>query len=144
MRFGAVKQVTILATSTILDPRFKKLHFNNYIVCSHAINKIARQMENLNTTNTPTKENVAPTKNLRLSNNIWLFHEDLAKTQLIRDESNDIPTDLKHYLNQPTIELNEDPMDYWTNIKSIYPSLRIIAEQYLPIVATSVPSERLF
>jgi len=51
--------------------------------------------------------------------------------------------DLKHYLNRPVIALNEDPMNYWFN-KSIYPSLRMIAKQYLPIVATSVPSERLF
>ncbi|EFN62678.1 hypothetical protein EAG_10557, partial [Camponotus floridanus] len=37
----------------------------------------------------------------------------------------------------------EDPISYWYN-KSIYLSLQIITKQYLSIVATSVPSERLF
>ncbi|KYN07565.1 Zinc finger BED domain-containing protein 1, partial [Cyphomyrmex costatus] len=36
-----------------------------------------------------------------------------------------------------------DPIDYWCN-KSIYPSLTLIAKKYLLIVATSVPSERIF
>jgi len=109
-------------------------------------------MESLNTEskkeNISGKENVS-TENTSLSNDIWSYHEDLAnKTQFTQDKSDEIPTDLKHYLNQPVIALNEDPMNYWFNInsisKSIYPSLRMITKQYLPIVATSVPSERLF
>jgi len=104
-------------------------------------------MESLNNEskkeNMSEKENVS-TENTNLSSDIWSFHEDLAnKTQFTQDKSDEIPTDLKHYLNQPVIALNKDPMNYWFN-KSIYPSLRMIAEQYLPIVATSVPSERLF
>ncbi|XP_011703008.1 PREDICTED: uncharacterized protein LOC105459036, partial [Wasmannia auropunctata] len=108
MRFGAVEQVTILAISTILDPRFKKLHFNNSIVCSQAINKIAQKMETLNN-NIPRKENIATiaTENASLSNDIWSFHEDLANNiQYINNESDEIPTDLKHYLNQPTIGID--------------------------------------
>lgn len=47
-RFGAIEQVHLLAASTILDPRFKRLHFNNHIACSRSINKIINQMENIN------------------------------------------------------------------------------------------------
>lgn len=31
LRFGVVEQISILAISTILDPRFKRLHFSNHI-----------------------------------------------------------------------------------------------------------------
>lgn len=88
------------------------------------------------------KKNTKLTKNTNLSNDIWSFHEDLANKQS-HEKSNNMPIDLKHYLNQPTIDLTEDPISYWYN-KSIYSSLQVIAKQYLPIVATSVPSERLF
>lgn len=144
IRFGTVEHVTVLAISTILDPRFKKLHFNNYIAYSRAINKIVQQMKPLNK-DMSRKENIQ-IENRSFSNDLWSFHEDLVqKNQTIQDTSEDLPTDLKHYLNQPTIELNEDPLNYWINTNElIYPSLRIIAKQYLPIVATSVPSERLF
>lgn len=145
IRFGTIEQVNLLAISTLLDPRFKRLHFNNHVACSRSINKISNQMEKLN--DFPEKENTQLTENASTSpHNIWSFHEDLAnKVQFSHDKSNDMPTDMKHYLNQPTIGLAEDPIYYWYNIyKSIYPSLRVIAKQYLPIVATSVPSERLF
>jgi len=52
---------------------------------------------------------------------------------------------LKYYINQSITALTDDPIHYWINIwELLYPSLKIIAKQYLPIVATSVPSRRLF
>jgi len=39
-RFGSIEHVNILAICTILDPRFKKIHFNDKIACSQIIRKI--------------------------------------------------------------------------------------------------------
>lgn len=39
-RFGAVEQVQLLALSTLLDPRFKKIHFNSPMACAQAITTI--------------------------------------------------------------------------------------------------------
>lgn len=55
-----------------------------------------------------------------------------------------MPTDLKHYLNQPTLPLGEDILKFWDTHGSIYPYLKKIVEPYLSMVATSVPSERVF
>lgn len=55
-----------------------------------------------------------------------------------------IPTDLKHYLDQPTIPLSENILQFWNTHRPIYPFLSKIIEPYLTIVVTSVPSERLF
>lgn len=69
MRFGAIKQVSLLAISTALDPRFKRLHFNNNVACSRIINKITNQMGNLNN-DFPEKENTQLTENASHLNNI--------------------------------------------------------------------------
>jgi len=42
------------------------------------------------------------------------------------------------------IDRRENPMRYWINFASVYPTLSIIAKKYLAIIGTSVPSERLF
>lgn len=55
-----------------------------------------------------------------------------------------MPTDLKHYLNQPTLPIYEDVLKFWDTHGPIYPHLKRIVEPYLSMVATSVPSERIF
>jgi len=55
-----------------------------------------------------------------------------------------MPTDLRHYLNQPTLPLGENVLKCWDTHGPIYPYLKKIVNPYLSMVATSVPSERLF
>lgn len=43
--FGSVEDVTILAIATVLNPRFKKIHFNNPIFCSRAVSAIKSEMQ---------------------------------------------------------------------------------------------------
>lgn len=44
---GAIELVTPLATATVLDPRFKKLHFADAIACANAIQKIKELFKNI-------------------------------------------------------------------------------------------------
>ncbi|XP_072400601.1 E3 SUMO-protein ligase ZBED1-like [Diabrotica undecimpunctata] len=44
-RIGGIEQVSSLAISTILDPRFKKLLFEDHLDCADAIRKIKEMME---------------------------------------------------------------------------------------------------
>lgn len=55
-----------------------------------------------------------------------------------------MPTNLKHYLSQPTILLSNNTLKYWDVVDNMYPYLKKIVQPYLSFVATSVPSERLF
>lgn len=40
--------------------------------------------------------------------------------------------------------LSDKPLHLWNNIQTVYPNLSKLAIKYLSVVATSVPSERLF
>ena len=151
-RFGQIEHNSIMAVSTILDPRYKKMHFNQNLACSNAINRIAKWMRQIDETNISgavSRTDFRIQTNLGDNDdNLWSFHDNLLKIKTVNsgELSQDvIPTDLKHYLNQPMIQRQENPMHYWlTQCESIYPTLSIIAKKYLSIVATSVPSERLF
>jgi len=67
LRFGQVENNFIMTTSTILDPRFKKLHFNQPLACSYAINHIAKWVREMDQTN--VSNNVVPETNTEVSNN---------------------------------------------------------------------------
>lgn len=62
----------------------------------------------------------------------------------VNEPSNRMPTDLKHYLNQPTIPLVDNVFNFWDTHGPTYPFLKKNIDPYLSMVATSVPSERLF
>ena len=50
-RFGQIEHNSIMAVSTILDPRYKKMHFNQNLACSNTINRIAKWMRQIDETN---------------------------------------------------------------------------------------------
>lgn len=78
------------------------------------------------------------------SDHFWSFHEDLiAKSrQLTKNNEMRMADDLKYYLHQPPIKMDESPLKYW--MSNMHSPLKSIALKYLSIIATSVPSERLF
>ena len=43
-RFGGVETNLTYAVATILDPRFKKLHFTNKLACAEAVKQINLEM----------------------------------------------------------------------------------------------------
>lgn len=54
------------------------------------------------------------------------------------------PSELSIYLRSPIVPIKENPLLWWKKNSAVYPSLAKVAEKFLGVVATSVPSERLF
>lgn len=79
---------------------------------------------------------------------MWAYHEELAvkdsekKTDTFSRDG-DMDLCLKMYITNATLPLNSDPIFYWDN-SNFSNSLKEVASKYLSVVATSVPSERLF
>ncbi|XP_066585507.1 E3 SUMO-protein ligase ZBED1-like [Prorops nasuta] len=131
-RFKNIENNTMLAVATILDPRFKCLHFKDNFESS-LDNRIVNIQESLED-----------------SNDLWCHHKQLIA---IENKSNnehssnseDLPKSLQHYLNIATSSLESDPITFWIkDFGGSYTNLRNLALKYLPITATSVPAERLF
>lgn len=142
-RFGAIEQSKLLAVATILDPRFKRLHFNNPVACANAVSFINQsiQLHKQHTIDNPLPQQ----SNISNSNpgSIWTYHEELAmKYAEEKDVRSDLDFEFKMYLNTPTIPLASDPFVYWNTYTS--DSLRELAKKYLSVVGTSVPCEKLF
>ncbi|XP_070159825.1 E3 SUMO-protein ligase ZBED1-like isoform X3 [Polyergus mexicanus] len=110
-KFEGIETCKLLAMSTILDPRLKKIHFRSAMTAVTAIADINKTMKSANC----DPEIIAPTSKPSESftvQSIWEFHDNLIANDM---QSND-PSEL--HLELPVKHLN--------------------------IIATSVPSERLF
>uniref|UniRef100_T1K5U2 BED-type domain-containing protein n=1 Tax=Tetranychus urticae TaxID=32264 RepID=T1K5U2_TETUR len=134
-RFDAIEYNSIFACATILDPRFKKIDFMNIQACSRAVNHINEMLDSIPL----TQSNQIPT----IHTGLWAFHDERCK-QVARNNDEGLDPSLKHYLSLPTINLSEDPLEYWRKNKESLHCLHNLAIKYLTPTATSVPCERLF
>ncbi|XP_050313078.1 zinc finger BED domain-containing protein 4-like [Anthonomus grandis grandis] len=153
-RFGDVEANALLGISTLLDPRFKRLHFQKPLLLAQWINRI----KHLLAENTFTKsehsepEPVSPittkntSENVKDIDNIWTLHDQLVQQNIQQGEGaeSSFVNELQQYLKQPIIPRTSDPLEFWKTHKCIYPKLTATALEHFSIVATSVPSERLF
>ena len=53
-------------------------------------------------------------------------------------------TEVQMYLSSPVTPIKQNAIEIWEDMKKLFTKLSKIAMFYLPIVASSVPSERLF
>lgn len=164
-RFQDIESNNLIAQATILDPRFKKFGFIDE-------NKFRQAQEILYTKVASTKllqatlENTNDT-NITENNSKQDIHstsgKDDALQSLWQDFDMEVQQHLKpnnprasailevdKYLDEPILPrkdnsgISQDPFIWWHHRKHIYPRLYQIMKTRLCIMATSVPSERVF
>ncbi|XP_033229764.1 zinc finger BED domain-containing protein 1-like [Belonocnema kinseyi] len=122
--FGLMEEVKHFAAATLLDPSFEKIDFKDLSRCARAIAIVKNSPEV----------------------SIWARHHKLAERDQRRklDITDELPPELSLFLRNLVISLKTDPIKWWVDNKSSYPLLTSIALRYITIMATSIPSERLF
>ncbi|CAG4940901.1 unnamed protein product [Parnassius apollo] len=140
---------TFLSVVTILDPRFKRIHFNSPIAVSNAISKISddiRSEYRRRGQRSPDVRSDRATSEKANESSIWCRHEQLLNLRTAAQEvpsSGSVPNELKQYLDQPLLERKSDPIKFWVNCRHFTPVLSDIALKYLICQASSVSSERV-
>jgi len=123
------------------------MHFKSPLANSRTQDKLVKMMdEDTNfddqiICSTETDVAVRESKNYDL----WGLHRTLEQEH--KNKRTHMTTsreELKSYLHQSVIGLNENPLDEWESTKTVYPKLYKVTQKFLIIPGTSVPSERLF
>ncbi|CAG4996731.1 unnamed protein product [Parnassius apollo] len=149
-RLVPLQENSYLSAATILDPRFKKIHFNSPIAVSHAIAKISNDIRSEHRRRGQFSPNLRTIQigkaQEKTESSIWSGHEKLLSQSTTVPEvpsSGSVPNELKQYLDQPLIERKADPIKFWTNCQHFTPVLSEVALKYLICQASSVSSERV-
>ena len=77
------------------------------------------------------------------SDSVWSSFDKKQSTKTSTPTTSAI-IELRQYFEEVNINRTDDPLKWWKTRESVYPNLSKIAKKYLGIVATSVPSERVF
>lgn len=152
-RFGQMEYTHHLAISTVLDPRFKKIHFIDFLAAARAVQNI-KTIGLSNNSNTNQNDGLASrlpvvstTDAENTTTGIWSYHNSLVQEcNLINNDEFDsiLAAEITQYLNGPLAKLSENPIEKWETMKFTFPNLYTIARKYLQVPGTSVPCERLF
>nr|XP_022920550.1 zinc finger BED domain-containing protein 1-like [Onthophagus taurus] len=155
-RFKNYYRHPVLSKAALLDPRFKKLAFR-FDALSYKSAKDALKTELQNEFNSH-QESTEPTENestLAISTGdtdidndcIWKDFDALATSASATNCTNSVSSStitMRQYLEERIIPRNECPLKWWQARAILYPELSNLAEKYLSVMATSVPSERTF
>ena len=150
-RFANIEEKGVIAVATLLDPRFKKIPFTSESLVEKMAWQIISDAAALastggNDADLPTSTQCPQTDSSSTSA-VWQFFDSqvTASSTTGRRPAILALTELEQYFKllyyRPR---NEDPLLWWKQNASIFPLIKTVAKVYLSVVATSVPSERLF
>lgn len=75
---------------------------------------------------------------------IWGEFDRRVSTSVVSNPLSSAVMEVRQYLEEPHIARLQDPLAWWRGRISVYPRLSQLARRHLCMVATSVPSERVF
>ena len=143
---------TVILASA-LDPRFKKLKFLSpeEILCVQTkMQRLALGEMEMNVQQPVTSTDKASTSTPPAT----LLHSLLGSSSeegdgLSGDDDDDdvnrkVREEVLGYFGEKKLDKEDNPLQWWKNIKGKYPILGRLAKSYLCIPGTSTPSERLF
>ncbi|KAK4328281.1 hypothetical protein Pmani_001306 [Petrolisthes manimaculis] len=146
-RFMNIEQNYPLAASTWFDPRFKSLTFKNNDNIKVTKEKIIHELQKMKPVPAPTDLDDSPAVPPEEKGGIWtMFDQAKKKNQEQRTSSSmvDAHIEMRMYGDEQLMSRETDPLEWWRSREECLKFSSKLARKYLGIVATSVPSERLF
>ncbi|XP_028982326.1 zinc finger BED domain-containing protein 4-like [Diachasma alloeum] len=144
-KFANVEDHKLLAISTILDPRFKKLHFDHALAVSHAVERINKEMKSMGIEDSEKKKASIYKSEDPKRFSLWRSHDELvAKTTDEATKDEHLNDKLRQYLKEQPIPRHDDPFKHWQSLRPAFPTVYEVAMPYISIISSSVPSERIF
>ena len=143
-RFSKVEYIEKLADATCLDPRFKKQAFVNSKVADEAVKRITSAVAHVNPLHREEEEDSHSATAASAGAMFWEdFDERVASLRPTTTPtvSTNAMMEMRAYLAEPLLPRTSDPLAWWRKCSPVYKSLM---KTRLCIVATSVPSERVF
>lgn len=95
-RFGQIEQIKPISVATILDPRFKNLHFSDPVACSSAMAEL-RRLSKPDMSSSESEGEVTSGDNVE-SYDLWAHHKMLAHGQKRKKNSSFTNDELSLYL----------------------------------------------
>lgn len=142
-RFGNIEKFYSFPIATLLDPKFKNLHFKDPVDCSKAITKLKNLVCQHNIISSSSEDDQPEAVEKKID--FWEHHKNLAHQKSTSNNQKSASDQMvMQYLRTLVINLSQDLIETWEEMKIVYPQLYNESQKMICILATPIPSERLF
>lgn len=150
-RFLNIESNYLLVKCAMLDPRFKLKVLSSELNLSMHKERLEKEVTSMVTLERSQDEdqtiqisNVSLSPEEEQDDLIWGDFDKSIATRNQLDPRAIAILEVKSYFAEAHLHRKEDPLQWWKERQTIYPHLAKLAKKYLCVIATSVPSERLF
>lgn len=146
-RFANYKSNDLLAQSTILDPRFKKLGFQDIRKYENALQVLKTKVSQLFPKESNSGQNLQKETTDTDDNESDVWDEFEKEARLLCASGEPVARgiiEVDKYIAEMLVRRKDDPIKFWIDRKNIYPGLYEMMKRRLCIPGTSVPCERIF
>lgn len=133
-----------LAMATFFNPRFKKHGFTSTGRYDETKKSVTEQVGRSVSSEESCDRGTAPTPAPAKSSKLWeSFDRSTSHSMRQRENSTNL-IEVTQYVNEGLVPRTDDPLTFWKIRQHTLPRLAKLAKRHLSLVATSVPSERVF
>ncbi|CAG9827342.1 unnamed protein product [Diabrotica balteata] len=133
-RFSKIEYNHAIAVATLLDPRFKNLHFQEPLAASKVVSYLREQLKQEYREISSGSDSESNSQDS--SFDFWNYHKKLAhssgSTKRRRLENDHLQDELSIYLANPVANLKSNPLEQWEEMKTLFPLLYKQAMNYGP------------
>ncbi|CAM4510891.1 unnamed protein product [Leuciscus chuanchicus] len=123
-KFLRMEYNTVHSETTLLDPRFKKLAFNDNRAVDEALQRISAAAARCTPSSQPAPPLEGQVYEEPQTSVVWrLFDERATGDATRRNPTADAILEVRSYLEEPIIQRAEDPLSWWQAKASVFPRL---------------------
>lgn len=141
-RFPRIEYNAVFSSATYLDPRFKQNGFTDDNAAKTCKKDIENQLKNVLIPSDPVERPI--TVNTATADDIIFGYFDKKVSNIAGTTLSDAIIEMRQYNEEQHIPRTENPLLWWKKRELLYPKMSVLAKKSLGVVASSVPSERVF
>ena len=144
-----VELIPALATSTLLDPRWKTLYFREPEANAKAIRELKGMLKNAHYPKGghghSSDSDSGEAASSFFGDHVKIVQKTWKQRSSVAGAGSYLPDEPALYLRSPAeADTSKCPLSFWSSSTGKYPELSKITKRYLASTTTSVPSERVF